>query len=212
MSPENVGAADVRTPQDARAQAKAEKAYRKALRPWFKKKRFVIPLVLVVLIALGSQLGGGSDAGTGTGAAQSNSADSAAQSDARIGTPVRDGKFEFTVDKVENAGSTIGTGPLAATAQGKYVLVRVDVKNIGDEPAMLDATSQTLFDSQGRKFQAVTEFGALPDAQKVFLENINPGNTVSDAPLLFDVPKDAAIDRIELHDSMFSGGVSVSLK
>lgn len=212
MSPDNVGVAGVGTPGAAKAQAKAEKAYRKAMRPWFKKKRFIIPLALVAVVVLSMAFGRGGDSGN-TGASKAASAgQDAQQSAAKIGTPVRDGKFEFTVDKVENRGAKMGTGPLATTAQGKYVLVLVDVKNIGDEPAMLDASSQTLYDAQGRKFQAVTEFGALPDAGKVFLKNINPGNTVTDAPLLFDVPKDVTLDHIELHDSMFSGGASVSLK
>ena len=87
-----------------------------------------------------------------------------------------------------------------------------DVKNIGNDPKMLDASSQKLIDSQGREFNASHAFGALPDAAKVFLENVNPGNSVKDAPLVFDVPKDVKLDSIELHDSMFSGGVKVSLK
>jgi hypothetical protein len=37
---------------DARARAKAEKAYRKAQRPWYKKKRFILPLALVVIIVI----------------------------------------------------------------------------------------------------------------------------------------------------------------
>lgn len=40
------------TPRDARAQAKADKAYQKAQRPWYKKKRFLIPLILIVLILI----------------------------------------------------------------------------------------------------------------------------------------------------------------
>ncbi len=50
--------------RDARAQAAAQraadKAYRKASRPWYKKKRFVIPGALVALSIFGSA-GGGSD-------------------------------------------------------------------------------------------------------------------------------------------------------
>lgn len=34
------------------AQAKADKAYAKAMRPWYKKKRFLFPLVLIVLIVI----------------------------------------------------------------------------------------------------------------------------------------------------------------
>lgn len=39
-------------PRDARAQAKAAKAYAKARRPWYKKKRFIIPIILIVLIII----------------------------------------------------------------------------------------------------------------------------------------------------------------
>jgi len=40
--------------RDAKAQAAADKAYRKASRPWFKKKRFILPLIIVVIIIIAS--------------------------------------------------------------------------------------------------------------------------------------------------------------
>lgn len=46
--------------KDAKAQLKAAKAYKKATRPWSKKKRFIL-LGLIALIAVVSQLGGGKD-------------------------------------------------------------------------------------------------------------------------------------------------------
>lgn len=49
---------------DPRANAKAAKAYAKAQRPWYKKKRFIIPLALVVLIVIGSLASTGSDKGS----------------------------------------------------------------------------------------------------------------------------------------------------
>ncbi|XAS68442.1 DUF4352 domain-containing protein [Micrococcaceae bacterium Sec5.7] len=36
----------------AKAQAAADKAYRKASRPWFKKKRFLFPLIIVAIIVI----------------------------------------------------------------------------------------------------------------------------------------------------------------
>ena len=51
-----------RDPREARAQAKADKAYAKARRPWYKKKRFILPLVLValiVIISIATTAGGG---------------------------------------------------------------------------------------------------------------------------------------------------------
>src|SRR5665647_239383 len=50
----------VTAPIDPRAQAKADKAYRKATRPWWRKKRFWLlgGVVLVVIIAIASNSGG----------------------------------------------------------------------------------------------------------------------------------------------------------
>lgn len=45
--------------KDAKAQAKASKAHAKALRPWYKKKRFMIPLALVLLVVVISAAGAG---------------------------------------------------------------------------------------------------------------------------------------------------------
>lgn len=48
--------------RDARADVAAEKARTKAMRPWYKKKRFLIPIGLVVLIGIAAAAGGGDDA------------------------------------------------------------------------------------------------------------------------------------------------------
>ncbi|MBE4720526.1 Ltp family lipoprotein [Pseudarthrobacter sp. AB1] len=37
---------------NARAQAAADKAYRKASRPWFKKKRFLLPLIILIVVII----------------------------------------------------------------------------------------------------------------------------------------------------------------
>lgn len=52
--------------QTARADAAAEKARLKAMRPWYQKKRFIIPLVLVVLLVIGALASGGGDDATET--------------------------------------------------------------------------------------------------------------------------------------------------
>lgn len=45
--------------RDGKAQAAAEKAYRKASRPWFKKKRFILPLAIVLIMIISSIANGG---------------------------------------------------------------------------------------------------------------------------------------------------------
>jgi hypothetical protein len=66
-------------PRSAKAQAAADKAYKKASRPWFKKKRFILPLLLILLIILISALnaGGGDDNANTSDPAASSSADAA---------------------------------------------------------------------------------------------------------------------------------------
>lgn len=128
-----------------------------------------------------------------------------------LGTPVRDGKFEFTVTKVDRGVRQVGGDLLGEKAQGRFVLVHVTVTNIGDQAQLLDDTSQTLRDTKGREFDADSMAAMSIDGNDVFLNEINPGNTVKGV-LVYDMPKDAVPASIELHDSMFSGGVTVSLR
>lgn len=47
--------------REGRADGRAEKAREKALRPWYQKKRFLIPIGVVVIGGLASAAGGGDD-------------------------------------------------------------------------------------------------------------------------------------------------------
>jgi Domain of unknown function (DUF4352) len=131
---------------------------------------------------------------------------------AGIGQPVRDGKFEFVVTEVEPPVKTIGSNEfLQEDAQGEFVVVRVDVKNIGDKPQLLSPDNQ-------KAFAGKTEFGVDPNAWTAFadegkylLDEINPGNQVQGVPLAYDVPVGTKLTHLELHDSPFSGGVRVNL-
>ena len=49
------------TPGEAKAEAKAAVARAKAMRPWFKKKRVVLPLILLVVIVIAVATNGGDD-------------------------------------------------------------------------------------------------------------------------------------------------------
>jgi hypothetical protein len=201
-------------------------------RSWFARHKVLTGLgaavVLVVVISVAAN-GGGSgdtpDAGTAATAvkdadatnekpaADKPSAEKPAKADKTpgIGDAVRDGKFEFTVTKVQKGVAKVGDEFLNEKAQGQFVLVHVTVKNIGKEAQTFDDGNQTLRDADGRKFDADSEAGIYLDDSNAFLNDINPGNTVKGI-VVFDVPKDAKLASIELHDAMFSGGVTVSLK
>jgi hypothetical protein len=48
--------------QTVKADAAAEKARTKAMRPWYKKKRFIVPLAVVVIAIIAAAAGGGDKA------------------------------------------------------------------------------------------------------------------------------------------------------
>lgn len=129
-----------------------------------------------------------------------------------MGTPVRDGKFEFVVTDVESGLSTVGDNPfLTEKAQGQFVIVTMTVQNTADKPKGLSPSDQEMYDTQGRKFTANTMAAIALDSDVSVWDEINPGNKVT-MKVVYDMPADAVPAEIELHDSMFSGGTRVALQ
>src|SRR5579859_1656393 len=172
--------------------------------------------LLIAIIIISAAAGGGSTP-SGTPAASapattpSTAPANAPPKTAGIGTPVRDGKFQFTVTKVTHA-KTVGSSALGQTAHSKYTVLHVTVKNIGSEAQTLDDSSQYVFDSAGRKFSADSQADLYINGtgDSVFLQQINPGNSVHGL-IAFDLPTNDKAVKAELHDSAFSGGVTLSL-
>ena len=129
----------------------------------------------------------------------------------QLGKTVRDGKFAFVVTSMKCGITTVGDNEYLQTkAQGQFCAVSLTVENIGDEPQSMFADNQEAFDSKDRKFSADSEASLYDGSSDVLWEEINPGNKVK-GKVYFDIPKGAKLTKLELHDSMFSGGVSVRL-
>lgn len=199
-----------------------------------RKKRTGLKITLgvvgafIVLIIIGAALspGGGSNtsnstsstsgSGSQTGGSPASSAPAAAATAARIGDKVRDGKFQFVVTKISHAKSVGDTGiGLGQTAQGRYVIISLTVTNIGNQSQTLDDQAQYIYDSHARKFSADSTadvyLSGANGQNSTWFQDINPGNTVH-GKMAFDMPKGDAPVKIELHDSIFSDGVTVLLK
>ena len=143
-------------------------------------------------------------------AADKAAADKAAAAP-QLGKTVRDGKFAFTVTAVKCGIAQVGTNVyLTKKAQGQFCQVSLKVENVGNEAQMMFASNQYLFDTNGRKFSADPEANIYDDTAKLMFENINPGNSIK-GYVYFDVPKGTKVSKLELHDSMFSGGITVRL-
>ncbi|MER6756681.1 DUF4352 domain-containing protein [Micromonospora echinofusca] len=175
------------------------------------RKTTTLALLATALVALGCSSGGTdatSSSGGGDGAAKGD--DKPAKT-AKIGQPARDGKFEFTVKSAKCGVAKVGDSVLSEKAQGQFCLVTINVKNIGKESQMFDGSSQKAYAADGTEYSSDT--GAAIYANKnaeTFLNDINPGNQVTGV-VVFDIPKNVKLTKLELHDSAFSGGVDVAL-
>ena len=176
-----------------------------------RNKITVLGLSVAAAVALACGAGGGGDSGSGSGNGASAGNDKPAEKVAKIGVPARDGKFEFTVQKVKCGVTKVGTSMVGDTAQGQFCLVTVKVKNIGKEAQLLDDSSQKGYAANGTEYSTDSEAGlyANPE-QSTFFNEINPGNQVTGV-LVFDIPKNVKLTKLGLHDSAFSGGVTVQI-
>ncbi|PZR55012.1 DUF4352 domain-containing protein [Xylanimonas oleitrophica] len=219
------------TQADLKRQVREAKAVAKANRSWFGRHKVLTALGAVAVVAVVAAIGSGGDdapaapgttASVAAGTDGTDTVDAAAETPAEapaeapaeqsagVGTAVRDGKFEFTVTAVEPGVAQVGDEFLNKAPQGQFVLVHLTVANIGDRAQMFYDDAQKAYDAAGRQFSADTEAGIYLEDSNAFLKEINPGNTV-EGILVFDVPTDVTLASLELHDSLFSGGVTVAL-
>jgi len=128
-----------------------------------------------------------------------------------IGTSVRDGKFEFTLTSIEPPVRTLGADFARQTAQGEYVIFRVTVANIGDRPQTLFAEAQAAYAGDTKYGSSSDALFTVEGAGDTFPTKINPGNSLGNVPLVFDVPPGTVLTELELDDSLFSGGAIIKL-
>lgn len=175
----------------------------------------ILGVIVIIIIASVAASGGHSTPPASSAGNAVSTTPAAAPQAAKIGSPARDGKFQFTITSVSHAKSVGDTANgLGDTAQGEYTILHVTVANIGGQAQTLDDSSQYVYDATGRKYDVSTsadiDLNSATGADSVFLNDINPGNTVN-GELAFDMPAGATAAKAELHDSPFSGGVTVDL-
>ena len=195
----------------ATTQALTETPHRPAT-PWFRKKRFVLPLTLIALLVLTMATYGGGWASLRARIDPAPTSQKAVPAGpAVLGTRVRDGTFAFVVTGMERPGKTLaGKVGKTLTAQGEFVIVRVNVTNIGKAAQSADCQCQLLVSDKGQKFKPSPAILSTKNALK-FVSLIEPGTTVNDVLMLFDVAPGTAVANIELHESSSTQGAKVNL-
>lgn len=177
-------------------------------------------VALFIIIGVASAGGGGNSGSSSTGSTSTGTTSGSGQQAApaaagpHIGQPAADGKFRFVVTRISHTASVGDTADgFGETADGRFTVLHIRVTNISSQSQTLDDSAQYVYDAQGRKFDADTaaDLDANPgNGGGVFLNDINPGNSVSGV-ILFDLPRGDKAVKAELHDSVFSGGVMVAL-
>jgi hypothetical protein len=173
-------------------------------------------VALVVIIIIIAAVAAGTHNNTATGTATepvpSGSASVSATHAAGLGNPVSDGKFQFTITSVTQSKTAGDPSVGGQTAQGEYTILHVTGTNTGSVAQTLDDSAQYVYDAKGRKFSAdsTADLYMSSSSNSVFFNSINPGNTVHGL-IAFDLPASDHAVKAELHDSAFSGGVTVTL-
>ncbi len=200
----------IRDEREVRADAAAEKARAKAMRPWYKKKRFIIPLVLIALIVIIAVAGGGDDAeqvGTVGDVPRSEGPDTTAAagqsagSTFRVGEVVRKGSLEATV---LSSAPFQSTNQFIKPAAGKqFYAVELQVKNTGTKPAQLSSLLQfKLRDSTNAQYDVAFTAGKDPK----FPEGELTGGTTNRGFVTFEIPTGATGLQFVFDANVFGGG------
>jgi len=199
---------------DPRAAAAAAKAYAKATRPWFKKKRFIIPIAVVVLLGIGGMGGGGEDGASSTTSATvesdgSGTSDSGTEKAASAtkpskakkakpgskSNPVRVGQTislegtKYTVKKARTS-PTVGGEFMQEKADGVFVIVTLTIENTKDETKTF-SDSAAKFVTKDDNSYATNSEGTIAvmgmDEEPLWLADMQP-DLPKTGKLVFDVP------------------------
>jgi hypothetical protein len=195
--------------------SKKDKQQSKDQLAWFKKHKILTGILIFFILCVISAAASPKKEEI----KDSNKADSTTKTEkkaepetAGLNTPVRDGKFEFTVTGITCGVATVGDNPyLQKTAQGQYCILAVNVKNIGDKAQTLfSANQKVLVDGKEYSADDAATLYAAPNGQG-WLSEINPDNSVN-GKIVFDLPKGVTPIIAKLHDSAYSGGATVKLQ
>jgi hypothetical protein len=198
--------------KEAKANAKAEKARAKAMRPWFKKKRFILPLAIVAIAIISSASNAGNSGSSSSDTtANGETSNSETTAMAALGDTVTDGDFSFVVSDKKCGISKLGGDYVNTKAQGQFCTFSVSVTNNGDDASYFFGSNTKLFSADGKEYSNDDAAAIYADSANTWMDEINPGNTL-EGVLVFDVPEGIELDHLELHENTFSSGAEVSVK
>lgn len=209
--------------ENPKAAAKAAKAYAKATRPWWKKKRFIIPTVAVALVVVftATNKGGTKDdevkvtaggetpsgaASTEPGTAKPKGDPGTEKNPAPRGTAVQNKSAKYQVLDVTTT-KHIGSQYLGKDAAGTFVVVKLSVTNVKDSSIQF-STNDVKLQVNGTEIDASDDSVYLDD--HLLYEDVSPSLTKT-GTVAFDVDPAAAGQGVLKLQAIFSTDKAVYL-
>ncbi len=194
-------------PKNPKAEAKAAKAYAKAVRPWYKKKRWVLSLGFVLLIVAVASGSSNDTGGTGTTAASGGSTKSSGDeaTTGKVGEALTNAGTTYEVTNVETA-TEIGDPDFGgARADGTFVIVDLELTNNKDETKTFTDASAKIETADGNEYEtsdkAVLAFGD----EGLLLKDIQPDLTTR-GKLAFELPSGKVAGSTLVVEDLFGDG------
>lgn len=128
-----------------------------------------------------------------------------------LGDPARDTTIEFRVTEVTCGHGTVGEGVLIRRAQGQYCVASFELRNVGGALAILNVADQFAVTAAGSRHRGNPEATAAANGVLFVLPlPVAPGDSAS-GKIVFDIPQDAVLSMLELHDNERSDGAVISV-
>jgi hypothetical protein len=127
-----------------------------------------------------------------------------------LGDPVRDGKLEFVVLGLSCGVEKLEWTLFSRQADGQFCVVDVSLTNIDDDQVLFPGGGQYAYTADEMRVRSSSEANFVANRGHLDLWTIGGGDSIT-VKLVFDIPADATLATVELHDSLFSGGVTVAV-
>jgi hypothetical protein len=129
-----------------------------------------------------------------------------------LNQPVRDGMLQFTVTKMSCGHASVSIGEITRSAQGQFCLITLTVANVGRQARAFSEGFQKAIGDDDSNYTPDSAAGFIVNSGAATIWTVvNPGNHVS-GTIVFDIPRERRIVRLELHDQAFSDGAELPLR
>jgi hypothetical protein len=128
-----------------------------------------------------------------------------------IGDSVRDTTIAFRVTAVTCGHGTVGQGLLTRRAKGQYCVATFEVDNVGGTLAILNVTEQVAVTTTGSRHAGNPEATAAANNLLFVLPLPVAKGASETGKIVFEIPQDAVLATLELHDGQHSDGAVISV-